>query len=242
MVNKKGFIKIKKIFKICLILILFSCENNNSNQLDYYVNALVKEYFTNSEKLPKVDSVKMNIISKYVIKDLQKDYKEEKIINRIERKDNDFLALINQIIEKHSFPTAFASRHTIINDTTKLKWYNNEFYSFWNPSIENIKEIEEILINAIIENKSDFWITLDETSVKYYGRQYFFFENNERDSMVFINAFCKINDIPTDSNGIIKLKPFDWKTKFMIVEDGGECYWKALINKSKKNYEYLLVN
>jgi hypothetical protein len=242
MTLKKAFKTIRYILTLNLTLLIVSCGELNNNQLIDKVNNEVEEYFQSSKKLPKIDSTQRNCISNYIIGELLLNNEKEIILEKFDKNDQGFKIFLNKLIEKHSFPTAFASRITTINDTSKLKWFNDEFHCYWYPRPEDYRKIENIIKKALNENISDYWLILDETSAKYYGRQYLFFENNEGDSMVFINAFCEILDFPTDSSGILELKPYNWRNNFMIVDDGGDCFWKIKINLSQKKYLYFIVN
>ncbi|MCB2195382.1 MAG: hypothetical protein KQH79_05960 [Bacteroidetes bacterium] len=122
-------------------------------------------------------------------------------------------------------------RHTVINDTSQLKWICDSIVHFWSPTKEQLMAVESILEKAIKENHDHYWTHLSINSVKEYYRQYSFFIDQYNDKIVYINAFC----------GEPKY-PCDWKNEFMDVLDGGDCYWSIQINLTKESYFDFIVN
>ncbi len=136
----------------------------------------------------------------------------------------------------------FSKKETVINDRDQLKWVCDSISEFWTPTKEQIKLVEIILENAIINNTEVHWEILNVKTVKKYYRQYSFYKDEKGDLLVFINAFCEIYETPIESNGNWKMKPFDWKNNFMTVLDGGDCFWSIKINLTKQNYFDFMVN
>jgi len=73
-------------------------------------------------------------------------------------------------------------------------------------------------------DKNNFIIDL-----KNYRRQYFAIENINGEKEVWINCFCGLgND--------------NWKTKLIMVIDGGNCYFNLKINLTRSTFYELMVN
>ncbi len=92
------------------------------------------------------------------------------------------------------------------------------------------------------QSNQDHWMILDTLSIRNYYRQYCFYKQINNDSMVFINAFCRILKNPVDSCGIILWKTMNWRNKMLFIDDGGDCNWQILINLTNKKVEYLRIN
>ncbi len=125
----------------------------------------------------------------------------------------------------------------LINDTVQIK-----YKTYWLPNELHLYLIDSIIKIAIrdtidITNKS--FIIRD---IKKFYRQYACYLDKNNDSIVYINAFCKILNEHIDSAGIYKIKKFDWKHKWIFMEDGGSCYWQIKINITKKEYFDFRVN
>jgi len=136
----------------------------------------------------------------------------------------------------------FDSIHTVIYDISQLKWIARDLSSLWKPNTNNLNITESILKSAIKENMNEYWSLLDTVTFKKYHRQYTFYTDSNNDSIVFINAFCRVMNIPIDSAGTWILRPYDWKNTFMMVNDGGDCFWSIKINLTKKTYFDFMVN
>lgn len=64
-----------------------------------------------------------------------------------------------------------------------------------------------------------------------YKRQYIPYINAKGERKVFVNCFCTgLNSFP------------DWKTKLVVVEDGGRCFFNATLNLSAHAAGPVLVN
>lgn len=136
----------------------------------------------------------------------------------------------------------FDSIHTVISDTSQLKWIARDLNSLWIPNTNDLNKTESILRSAIKENINEYWSLLDSVTFKKYYRQYTFYTNSNNDSIVFINAFCRLMNIPIDSAGTWIQRPYDWKNTFMMVNDGGDCFWSIKINLTRKEYFDFMVN
>lgn len=81
-------------------------------------------------------------------------------------------------------------------------------------SIDEIKEIDKITLEYIIENKIDL-----DYSTKY-KRQYVPQINDKGEKEIWVNYFCDTPDY--------------WKTNIVLIMDGGNCYFQFIINLSTK--------
>jgi hypothetical protein len=104
-----------------------------------------------------------------------------------------------------------------------------EGYGFWIPTEDDILKLEKRLPGYLKENSHLFfrqppaWERLDQ-----YQRQYVGFERNEM-RLIYGNYFC--NNI-----GI------DWQQAFVVVEDGGDCYFQFEYDVMGENFITLMVN
>jgi hypothetical protein len=148
-----------------------------------------------------------------------------------------------QISQENKAPDfQFDSTHTVISDTSQLKWIVRDLNSLWIPNTNDLNMTESILKSAIKENINEYWSLLDTVTFKKYYRQYTFYTTSNNDSIIFINAFCRVMSIPVDSAGTWIQRPYDWKNTFMMVNDGGDCFWSIKINLSRKAYFDFMVN
>ena len=136
----------------------------------------------------------------------------------------------------------FSKKETVINDRDQLKLFCDSITEFWTPTKEQIKIVESIIENAIKNNTEVYWEILNVKTAKKYYRQYSFYKDQKGELIVFINAFCEIYETPIESSWNSTMKPFDWKYNFMIVLDGGDCFWSIKINLTKQNYFDFMVN
>jgi hypothetical protein len=130
----------------------------------------------------------------------------------------------------------------ILNDKTDLFLISGNNSEFWIPSGNDFKQINAILEKAIQNGEFDFLKDPKLENIKKYYRQYVCYQNNNKERIVFINAFCENLELLTGIEGEIIMKPFDWQNKLLIVDDGGMCYWSIKINLSTKEYFDFYVN
>jgi hypothetical protein len=137
----------------------------------------------------------------------------------------------------------------IIPFETSFHWIfeNCENFKPTSLSTDDLSTIEEILkeclamYNAAMEKqfedcknkrpelvleKKDFVIGIEN-----YKRQYIPVINGCGEKEVWVNCFCDYFE-----------KDFDWKTKIVSVEDGGNCYFNLKINLSTGKYYDFMVN
>ncbi|GET23128.1 hypothetical protein [Prolixibacter denitrificans] len=135
-----------------------------------------------------------------------------------------------------------SKKYTVISDLSIPSWLKDSVVSFWSPTVEDYQLAESILMKAIRENASECGNMLSQETASNYYRQYVFYRDVRGDSMVYINAFCEIHQVPIDSAGTFIWRPQDWQHQLIRVNDGGDCYWSILINLTRKDYEQFNVN
>jgi hypothetical protein len=100
---------------------------------------------------------------------------------------------------------------------------------FWTPSVDDILNLEEKIVEYLSQNSSYFyrqppvWERLHE-----YQRQYIGLERGGR-KIIYGNYFC-------NSGGV------DWQQKLVIVIDGGECFFQIEYDVESELFIKLLVN
>ncbi len=135
----------------------------------------------------------------------------------------------------------FFQKNSIIDDKAQLNWFG-ENITFWKPTMKDIELAEKVIHNEIKLKKNEDWNILNEENLDRYYKQYSFIITEKKDSIIFVNAFCRIPEIPTDSSGIMIIRKFDWRKKLLRVLDGGDCFWNATINKSNCEDAVFIVN
>lgn len=227
---------------LMLLGILVCGCSNNEKVIKERLELLTVNYFNSTNKKPKIDSLKSQQISNDVYYELSKNYSDSEILGILNSQDNIDSPKIIDLIYNLSFPIAYNSRHTTLNDSTHV-FYLDRFRKFYKPTIQNYRSAETLLISEIKKQSlTEISNNLDTLSIRNYYRQYSFYTNENKDSMVHINALCYILDSPVDSCGTITFRPWNWKKEVIFVLDGGDCFWQTLINLTTKKIEYLSVN
>lgn len=111
-----------------------------------------------------------------------------------------------------------------------LDWFFTGDVEYWSPSEADIHAVEDGLPAYLQENLSAFqntsvpiWEQLDEYKRQYIG---VVFEGNK---VVYANYFC-------DETGL------DWKKEFVMVLDGGACYFQFKFDPNTGEFFGLQVN
>lgn len=220
---------------------LLGCPANDKT-VKRKLQLLTENYFNSTNRRPKIDSLKAIIISDEIYDDISQAYSNSEILKILESKNFKEDSLINNLIYTYSFPIAYNSRHVILNNLNLLNWLKDSISDSFQPSESDYREAEKILLKGLKSEKEKYSLILDSINIRNYYRQYVFFSKTNGDSMVYVNGFCEILKQPVDSCNTIIWKPIDWKETIVIVEDGGDCYWRILINLTKKNYDFFLIN
>ena len=100
----------------------------------------------------------------------------------------------------------------------------------WMPTLDQIEELERDLpLYLTKSNHPDAGAMV--ASLPNYRRQYLGFidEGHQR---IYVNAFCQ-GHTATDER---------WRTEFVLVQDGGSCYFQAVYDVESKHFIQLSVN
>lgn len=116
-------------------------------------------------------------------------------------------------------------KYAILNDTNYIPLSTKA----WTPEKKQIDSLELLLKRAIKENESDYNRHLKPDSLSNYYRQYTCYVKNG-DSLISVNAFCSVPD------------NYDWQHERLLVADGGDCFWKCIINFSQKKILFFMIN
>jgi hypothetical protein len=108
--------------------------------------------------------------------------------------------------------------------------FNDDPEAYWTPSQAEVAALEAGLVDYLQRELSEgmwgyrVWERLPE-----YGRQYFglVFEGER---LIFANYFCNTSD---DMN---------WQEQYVLVMDGGDCFFRLLYNPQTGEYSNLIVN
>lgn len=92
-------------------------------------------------------------------------------------------------------------------------------------------EHEDLALRDSLRRTSKWSVTCNFVMVNLDNayRQYQAGRNGKGDRLLFVNGLCR-------SNGE------QWKQGWWLVEDGGPCYWQAVVNLTQGRIEMLLVN
>jgi len=131
---------------------------------------------------------------------------------------------------------------TVIFDEVTKSWFERKNYKFFKPTKNDFIETENIIKKAIEKGEFNFLKEPILFSIKEYYKQYICYFDNNNHKIIRINAFCRNIQTPVEINGETVWEPFDWKNKLFVVNDGGKCYWTAIINLSKRELNAINVN
>lgn len=148
----------------------------------------------------------------------------------------------NSKVSEYSQEKSIDKRLALLNDSTDLLLASGNNSEVWSPTESDFKQIELIINKAIQNGELDFLKDPKIENINKYYRQYICFINKKGEKVVYINAFCEIIETLPEIEGEISKKPFDWKNKLLIVNDGGPCFWNVKINLSTKEYLDFSVN
>lgn len=129
-------------------------------------------------------------------------------------------------------------RYSIINDAKQANFISEGDTNLWTPTKEQVEQIFSLTRKSISANENKFSRYLKADSLDSSYKQVICYVDSKGDSLVFINGLCEIGDYPKeDSNGKLRFYRRDWQNSLILVNDGGDCYWRAFINFSKKQVD-----
>ena len=217
-------------------------DRQNKTWSDSQIESMITKCISSSKYLSSIGSNKAYDVCKCATEKLIQTYSYDEIWKLDSEQQDTLIQLFTPIMSQCMFPLIYESKFTTITDTIQLKWIVKDLTSFWTPKNDDLRLAESVVENAIKENNNEYWSILDTLTAKKYYRQYVFYTDSNNDSIIYINAFCNLLDIPTDSSGVMIMKPYDWQNNLMIVDDGGDCYWSIKINLTKMTYFDFMVN
>lgn len=92
----------------------------------------------------------------------------------------------------------------------------------WTPGIEDVLNAEAALADHIAANPD-----LGVDALETYARQYVGI--GEGEDVISVNALCAVDDL-------------DWEDQFVVVADGGSCFWQATVSLSTGEVRSFTVN
>ena len=92
----------------------------------------------------------------------------------------------------------------------------------WTPGIEDVLSAEAALAEHIEANPD---VAVDP--LESYARQYVGI--GEGEDVVSVNALCAVDDL-------------DWEDQYIVVADGGTCFWHATVDLPTGTVESFTVN
>jgi hypothetical protein len=128
------------------------------------------------------------------------------------------------------------------NSSYLKSWFKDVKSTSWIPNKKEQKILESILTKAIKENMDEYWFMLSPENLKYYYRQYFSYINSSNERIIFINAFCRLHNQPIKIGDSVVWKPQNWRENLIVVDGGGDCYWRVTINITTKEYSNFGIN
>jgi len=102
-------------------------------------------------------------------------------------------------------------------------------HNSWEPTLGDMNGVEAALpqITALSNTDPDLDRHIENPS-EYY-RQYLALQINGKKKLI-LNAMCSVDH---DAN---------WRKHFVVVRDGGKCFWHAVYDLSTGNFSDLSVN
>lgn len=97
---------------------------------------------------------------------------------------------------------------------------------FWTPSQEQVNTLEKSL-PAYLNEQSKIHPKLLKIELPKFKRQYFGYSLNGK-KVIYVNAFCHSFDY--------------WKTTFVFVFDGGECFFQVTFDPAAGKFVNFSVN
>jgi len=100
---------------------------------------------------------------------------------------------------------------------------------FWTPKIEEVRALEKLLPEFVRKNAPQNGKPIG--TISKYKRQYFGITKNGK-KQIYINAFCEQYWSQKE----------DWRSKFVFVFDGGNCYFQILFDPTTNEFTNFVVN
>ncbi|HEY3251387.1 MAG TPA: hypothetical protein VGK25_09750 [Ignavibacteria bacterium] len=133
--------------------------------------------------------------------------------------------------EKESNYT-LGSDEVIIEAGSNMEREFGKNYKAWTPSDADI-EIADKQIARCFENMKMGTVNwLLNRKPDGYNKQFIGAINDKGEKIIWVNCFCK-----SEANSFK-----DWKTRVVMVKDGGNCFFNLKVNVDKNEYYDIFVN
>lgn len=96
-------------------------------------------------------------------------------------------------------------------------------------TLDDVRRAETLLAKSINKEELDLYFCHIKTRYRDYGRQYVFFYNKAGDLCVMVNCSCEKHD-------------WLFSRRYTVVCDGGDCYWRMVINLDNGQLIYYNIN
>jgi hypothetical protein len=102
-------------------------------------------------------------------------------------------------------------------------WPNNDHP--WTPSEADVMALEEQLAGYLPDEHPDLWQKLES-----YTRQYWGTVTPDGNRAIYANFFCDADRLDR------------WRTDFVMVLDGGDCYFQTIYDVENGDFVWLAIN
>lgn len=129
-------------------------------------------------------------------------------------------------VELNPHGVIFTAEQTAAN----LDVFGSNVKDTWTPAQADIAELEAAL-PAFLETAENQWLRDDppiEERVPEYMRQYLGIVEEGKE-IIYANFFCTINEM-------------DWSNEYVLVMDGGDCFFQVKYNPATGEFFDLAVN
>lgn len=131
------------------------------------------------------------------------------------------------------------TKSVLIINHSDVELISKNKLGFWTPKTEDFDQIQSIIEIAIIDGMFDFLKKPTLEIINGFYRQYVCYFNEKKEKIVYVNAFCEIKEPPVITDSLARIKPFDWRTRFLMIhQQNNFCYWNIKINLSTGEYEF----
>ena len=100
---------------------------------------------------------------------------------------------------------------------------------FWTPKIEQVRVLEKFLPEFVRKNAPRDGKPIG--TISKYKRQYFGITKNGK-KQIYVNGFCEQYWSQKE----------DWRSKFVLVLDGGNCYFQILFDPTTNEFTNFVIN
>jgi hypothetical protein len=122
--------------------------------------------------------------------------------------------------------------YTIIDAGVDMELIFGKNYKQWTPTGMDIGISEKLIKKCFDDQKNATINRLLNRNPEDYDMQFVGAINENGEKIIWVNCFCKTH---ADSFK-------DWKTKLVMVKDGGNCFFNLKINIDKNSYTDVIVN